>query len=68
MKDKEQFGRVRNSLMKYLRVEYGNDVAVGLLGESIREKLKVISKIPYDHSSILNQFLAIRGCIIKRHT
>ena len=27
MKDKERFGRVRNSLMKYLRAEYGNDVA-----------------------------------------
>ena len=27
MKDKEQFGRTRASLMKYLRVEYGNDVA-----------------------------------------
>ena len=27
MKDKEQFGRARNSLMRYLRAEYGNDVA-----------------------------------------
>ena len=27
MKDKEQFGRTRTSLMKYLRAEYGNDVA-----------------------------------------
>ncbi len=27
MKDKEQFGRARNSLMKHLRAEYGNDVA-----------------------------------------
>ena len=27
MKDKERFGRTRTSLMKYLRAEYGNDVA-----------------------------------------
>ncbi len=27
MKDKERFGRTRNSLMKHLRAEYGNDVA-----------------------------------------
>jgi len=27
MKDKEQYGRARTSLMKYLRAEYGNDVA-----------------------------------------
>ena len=27
MKDKQQFGRTRTSLMKYLRAEYGNDVA-----------------------------------------
>ncbi|MGI0047331.1 MAG: hypothetical protein ACREBB_09125 [Nitrosotalea sp.] len=27
MKDKELFGRVRTSLMKHLRAEYGNDVA-----------------------------------------
>ena len=27
MKDKEQFGRTRTSLMKYLRAEYGNDIA-----------------------------------------
>ncbi|MEO9277918.1 MAG: hypothetical protein ABI340_09105 [Nitrososphaera sp.] len=27
MKDKERFGRVRTSLMKHLRVEYGNDIA-----------------------------------------
>lgn len=27
MRDKEQFGRTRTSLMKHLRAEYGNDVA-----------------------------------------
>ncbi len=27
MKDKERFGRVRTSLMKHLRTEYGRDVA-----------------------------------------
>lgn len=27
MEDKEKLGRVRTSLMKYLRAEYGNDVA-----------------------------------------
>ena len=27
IKDKERFGRVRNSLMKYLRAKYGNSVA-----------------------------------------
>ena len=27
MMDKEQFGRARNSLMKYLRAEYDNDAA-----------------------------------------
>ena len=27
MKDKERFGRVRTSLMKHLREEYGRDVA-----------------------------------------
>lgn len=32
MKDKEQFGRTRTSLMKYLRAEYGSDVADRALG------------------------------------
>lgn len=27
MKDKERFGRVRNSLMKHLRAEHGNELA-----------------------------------------
>ncbi len=27
MQDKERFGRVRNSLMKHLRAEFGEDVA-----------------------------------------
>lgn len=27
IKDKERFGRVRNSMMKYLRAKYGNRVA-----------------------------------------
>ena len=27
IKDKERFGRVRKSLMKYLRTKYGDDVA-----------------------------------------
>ncbi|MGI0074120.1 MAG: hypothetical protein ACREA3_09960 [Nitrosotalea sp.] len=27
IKDKKRYGRVRNSLMKYLRSEYGNDTA-----------------------------------------
>lgn len=27
MQDKERFGRVRTSLMRYLRVKYDNDVA-----------------------------------------
>ena len=27
MKDKERFGRVRKSMMKYLRAKYGDDVA-----------------------------------------
>ncbi|MGC1708275.1 MAG: hypothetical protein WA799_00525 [Nitrosotalea sp.] len=27
MKDREQFGRTRTSLMKYLRAEYGKNVA-----------------------------------------
>lgn len=27
MKEKEQYGRVRNSLMKYLRAEYGDSIA-----------------------------------------
>jgi hypothetical protein len=27
MKEKERYGRARNSLMKYLRAEYGRDVA-----------------------------------------
>ncbi|TSA18143.1 MAG: hypothetical protein D4R72_02820 [Nitrosopumilales archaeon] len=31
MKDKERFGRVRKSLMNYLRSEYGNEVATRAL-------------------------------------
>jgi len=27
IKDKERFGRVRTSMMEYLRAKYGNDVA-----------------------------------------
>ena len=53
--DKQRFGRVRTSMMKHLRTEYGNEIANRVLARinkrasnGSREMKESLSKLQYD--------------------
>jgi len=52
IKDKERFGRVRSSMMEYLRAKYGSDVANRALNRINKRKQKNYFDNPLPNCSV----------------